>query len=162
MAVRVRRNFSLKHIGFTDRAMMADVGSLVRRLVRSRTQAGKDANGAPFRPLSPGYAEQKRKATGSSAANLTLSGRMLNEFDVTDVSGHTVSVGFRGGISGGGGSGTLIQRSRAVNGATKAFYHTGAGRVTRDFLGLTSKEQRTVERALEKAIDQKMRTMGRR
>lgn len=138
-------------IALVNAALMTDVGDLALSLIRRRTTAGKDKNNQVFAPLSAGYAKQKAKALGSARADLTVSGRMLNEMSRIGVTDHSVSIGFGvGSIAGAGGArgGTFIQRSRAVPGADKALFHnvTGAGKshVKRQFFGLTPDEQATI------------------
>lgn len=135
-------------IALVDARLMTEVGDFALSLIRRRTAAGKDVNGQAFQELSPEYAKQKQKAIGNARADLTVSGRMLNEMGRLAVTEKTVTIGFAGGGTGGGGStggGTFIQRSRAVPGADKALFHnvTGAGRshVIRKFFGLTSDEK---------------------
>ncbi|MDP2319579.1 MAG: hypothetical protein Q8O42_09615 [Acidobacteriota bacterium] len=137
-------------IDLVNAKLMTEVGDLALSLIRRRTMAGRDVNNAPFRALSPAYAKQKQKELGHSRADLTVSGRMVNEMVRRSVTKRTVSIGWTGGGtgSGGGTGGTLIQRSRSVAGADKALYHniTGAGRsrVKRQFFGLTSEEAKTI------------------
>lgn len=134
-----------------DAQLMSEVGDFALSLIRRRTAAGKDVTNQPFRPLSPGYAKQKQQALGTGNADLTVSGRMLNEMGRLAVTEKTVTIGFAGGSTGGGGravGGTFIQRSRAVPGADKALFHnvTGAGKahVIRKFFGLTPDEKTTI------------------
>jgi hypothetical protein len=134
-------------IPLVDARLMTEVGDFALSLIRRRTAAGQDINGQPFQELSPAYAKQKFKALGNSRADLTVSGRMLNEMGRIGVTEKSVSIGFAGGGTGSGGSsgGTFIQRSRSVAGADKALFHnvTGAGRshVIRKFFGLTPDEK---------------------
>lgn len=137
-------------IPLVNAKLMTEVGDLALSLIRRRTAAGKDVNNAPFQALSPAYAKQKQKELGHSRADLTVSGRMVNELGRVGVTERTVSIGWSGGGTGSSGSagGTLIQRSRAVAGADKALFHniTGAGRsrVKRKFFGLTPEEAKTI------------------
>jgi hypothetical protein len=138
-------------IALVDAKLMTEVGDFALSLIRRRTTAGKDIEGVAFQELSPGYAAQKQKELGNSRADLTVSGRMLNEMGRLKVTEKSVTIGFSGGGTGGGGSrggGTLIQRSRAVAGADKALFHnvTGAGKshVKRKFFGLTTEERELI------------------
>lgn len=137
-------------IKLVDQKLMTEVGDFALSLIRRRTAAGKDVDNAPFKELSPAYAKQKQKALGNRRADLTVSGRMLNEMSRTGVTEKSVTLGWTGGGTGssGGRGGTLIQRSRDVAGADKALFHqiTGAGkpRVKRKFFGLASEEKTTI------------------
>lgn len=137
-------------IKLVDQKLMTEVGDFALTLIRRRTAAGKDVNGAPFKELSPGYAKQKQKELGNSRADLTVSGRMVNEMGRIGVTEKSVSLGWTGGGTGssGGRGGTFIQRSRAVAGADKALFHnvTGAGKsqVKRKFFGLSTEERTLV------------------
>lgn len=138
-------------IDFVTEKLMAEVGDLALSMIRRRTVAGRDVNNATFRPLSPAYAARKQQELGNSRADLTVSGRMLNEMSRLKVTHRTVTIGFQGGSTTGGGAsggGTFIQRSRAVPGADKALFHnvTGAGtsQVKRQFFGLTPDERQTI------------------
>ncbi len=160
--VRVRRNFPpLTKLELVDHALMQEVGKLIVTMVRRRTLKGLDADGRAFKPLSPGYAKQKREALGSTRADLSVSGRMLNELRIVVVKRNEVGVGYLAGGTGRASGGTFIQRSRSVSGAEKANYHanTGAGksRIKRDFLGLTKDEQAKVERAIQKHVEKKLK-----
>ena len=158
MSIKVRRNFpSLTRLALTNKTLMRQVGNLVLRLVTTRTRAGKDMNGQSFAPLSPEYAAQKRKALGSARADLTVSGRMLNDMAIQAVGAKDVSVGYKGAGGGRASGGTFIQRSRSVSGAAKAFYHneSGAGkkRVKREYMGLTKAEEDQVADAVIAHLD---------
>jgi hypothetical protein len=134
-----------------DETLMRDVGDLALSIMRRRTAAGVDVNGAAFQALSPGYAKVKAKELGNARADLTVSGGMLNDMAIVSVSKNRVTLGF---VSGAIGSvvravgGTFIQRSRAVPAANKAQYHniTGAGKshVIRKFFGLNAREGDTI------------------
>lgn len=137
--------------------VMKDAGELAGRLIRTRTQQGKDKDGQPFVAYTPAYAEQKTKELGGGPVNLTVSGRMLNDMGVSDAGINRVSLGFR---SSGGtaprGKQTLIQRSRAVGAEDKARWHdrdgAGKSRVKRPFLGLTDGESGQIKAAIEKYL----------
>ena len=88
MAVTIRRNFPpLTQIKLLAPSDWEAVGQLVRQNILQRTEAGIDADGAPFAPYSPEYALQKgRELLGveASAANvdLTVSGEMLRNIAI--------------------------------------------------------------------------------
>lgn len=142
-------------IKLVDAKLMTEVGDLALSLIRRHTAAGKDMHGAPFAPLSPGYATQKQQELGNSRADLTVSGRMLNEMGRIKVTDKTVTIGFAGGGTGSGGArgGTFIQRSRSVAGADKALFHhvSGAGKskVKRQFFGLSAAEKDRIRAAVQ-------------
>lgn len=161
MHMRVSRNFPpLRQTPLTDTTLMQDIGDLALRMIRERTERGISVTGSAFAPLSAGYAEQKQKAGLPPVANLTVSGRMLNEMVAKVQDPRTVDLQFltRGGSSGRGQ--TFIQRSRGLAGADKAFYHdrAGAGRskVVRRFFDLNDREmgviQARVDRYLQKVL----------
>lgn len=140
--------------------LMREVGDLQLSRIRRRTGAGVDVDGSAFQALSPDYAKQKAAAVGSTRADLSVSGRMLNEMTIIGSSRNTVTLGFIGGAVGAvarATGGTFIQRSRSVAGADKALYHnvTGAGRsrVIRRFFGLSSDDGTTIRDAVQKFLD---------
>lgn len=140
-----------KDIALVTPGLLTEIGDFALSLIRRRTIAGKDKNDQALQELSPAYAKQKQKELGSARADLTVSGRMLNEMARLEQDDNSVTIGFAGGgvsAAGGGGGATLIQRSRAVPGADKAFFHnvTGAGKshVKREFFGLTDGERNTI------------------
>jgi hypothetical protein len=108
--------------------------------------------------LSPGYAKQKQEALGSSKADLSVSGRMLNDMQITASSRNRVTLGFLGGTTGGtrASGGTFIQRSRSVPGGDKALYHhvlgAGKSRVKRKFFGLTSGDAEAIRTKVQAYI----------
>lgn len=142
-------------IKFADAALMQDVGDLALSIIRRRTQAGKSVDGTAFHALSPAYAKAKGKATGNTSANLTVSGRMLNDMTTTHVESRKVTLGFvsQGGKATGG---TFIQRSRAVGANDKALYHdqlgAGKSRVKRPFFGLSPAEEKQISDRVDKHI----------
>jgi hypothetical protein len=84
--VTVHRSFgSLADLQLVTAEDMRQIGLLAREQILRRTLQGLDADGAPFAPYSDGYAEAKRKALGTSAVNLQVSGGMLNDLTVVDV-----------------------------------------------------------------------------
>ena len=91
----VARNFPpLALIKFTDRAVMREVGLLVRERIVRRTRAGTSTDGKTFQPYSSGYAARKKKELGAGKVNLTLSGAMLNDITIVSVTDDSVTLGF--------------------------------------------------------------------
>ncbi|HVL66539.1 MAG TPA: hypothetical protein VM364_04670 [Vicinamibacterales bacterium] len=84
--IKTTRTFSFDKIELVTREDMREIGLLARERIVRRTRQAQGPNG-PFRPLSARYAEQKHKALGGAAQpDLTVSGNMLNDLDVVDVS----------------------------------------------------------------------------
>lgn len=90
MGVTVRRNFAplTEAVRWTQEDWAA-VGRLARERILARTLQGRDVDGQPFAPYSPGYLLQKDRATGggfdvggSARVNLTLSGEMLRGIQI--------------------------------------------------------------------------------
>ncbi len=129
---------------------MQDVGDLALRLIRTRTEGGQDVRGAAFADYSAGYAAQKREALGHARVDLTVSGRMLNDMQVTSVSNTSATISF---VSQGGGSsgGTFIQRSRSLGAADKAAFNNPS----REFFGLSSEDEQTIVDSLERLLTQR-------
>ncbi len=127
---------------------MRDVGDFLVRRIRTRTEGGQDVNGAAFREYSEGYAKQKRGALGHSRVDLTVSGRMLNDMQVTAATDDSATITF---ISQGAGSsgGTFIQRSRSMGAADKAIYNDP----TRHFFGASDEDEAAVTEALQEMLD---------
>jgi hypothetical protein len=95
MAVTVRRNFpSLTRIELVTREDMREIGLLVRERIITRTRQARGPDGQAFAPLSPGYAAQKQAALGTSRPDLTVSGRMLNDLTITQVTETSVTLGW--------------------------------------------------------------------
>jgi len=100
MAIRVRRSFGrLADIPLVTRDTMQDVGEIVRLRILDRTAQGFDVDGLPFVPYSPGYAAAKAAERfgllgGTLHVDLTLSGRMLDEMGVQNVTERTVTLGW--------------------------------------------------------------------
>lgn len=148
------------------RTLMQEIGDFALRLIRTRTEQRRDMRGNAFRALSPGYAVQKAKAGLAPLPDLTVSGRMLNDMAVVEVDDQAVTLGFTsaGGSAPRTGRGkkrmavsTLIQRSRSIGAADKAFFHnvTGAGRagVKREFFGLNDQDEDRIVEALDRLLD---------
>ncbi len=90
----VTRNFGpLDQIKLTDKALMREVGLMVRERIVRRTRQGVGVDG-PFKPYSPGYATLKAAALGAGPVNLTVSGGMLNAITITRVEDDEVELGF--------------------------------------------------------------------
>jgi hypothetical protein len=84
MSVTVRRNFkSLTALELVTKEDMREIGLLAREQIIRRTRQGIGPDGQPFAPLSPAY-----------AADLTVSGRMLNDITITDVTDSSVTLGW--------------------------------------------------------------------
>lgn len=91
----VQRNFApLDKIKLTDRALMREVGLLARERIVRRTRQGIGTEGKPFQPYSQSYARQKGKELGTNKPNLTVSGSMLNDIQITEVTDDSVTLGF--------------------------------------------------------------------
>ncbi len=144
MEIRLSRTGTPFHeLEPTTTPLMREIGAGLLTRIRQRTKAGIAADGVPFPPLSAAYALQKFKALGNTRPDLTVSGRMLNDIGVFP-SPAQVTLAFTS--SGGKASGKgLIQRSRAVGAADKAFFHqeAGAGRshVLRKFFDLNESDE---------------------
>jgi hypothetical protein len=147
VTVKVSRDFGELAIHLTEQDMR-DVGDLLVRRIRTRTEGGQDVNGSGFNSYSPGYAQQKKAALGHARVDLTVSGRMLNDMQVTAVTAKTATISF---ISqgGGGGGGTFIQRSRAMGAADKAAFNNP----TREFFGASEEDEQVIADALEKVLE---------
>ena len=157
MSVRISTNFPpLGSIPLAGVGLMREIGDFATRIIRTRTERMIDVHGNTFAPLSEGYAAQKQKALGHSRPDLVVSGRMLNDMAVLEVTDRSLSIGFTSS-GGGGGGGTFIQRSRSLGAADKAFYHneTGAGRsqVKREFFDLNDGEVDQIQSAVLRHLD---------
>lgn len=159
MSVAVSRSFDLNRLELLTESDMRDVGDFHVRRMRTRTESGVDVDGAAFVPYSASYAIQKRKALGHGLVDLTVSGRMLNDMQVTSVestdTSRTVVIGF---ISRGGGmsGGTFIQRSRSLGAADKAIYNNPR----REFFGASKADEDAIGSALERVIAERLRSQG--
>lgn len=157
MGVTVTRSFGpLRDVLPEGAGLMREVGDFATRRIRTRTERGIDKNNAPFTPLSDGYAKQKQKELGHSRADLTVSGRMLNDMGVVAVTEKSVEISFRsqGGTAQGS---TLIQRSRAVGAADKAFFHVeGNHGVIRDFFGLSDEDEELIAKRVEEELGRRI------
>lgn len=146
------KGIPLDRLELVDEALMREVGDLATTRIRRRTEQGVGVDGATFKPLSQGYAREKRKALGHDKADLTVSGRMLNDMGATQATKDTVTVAFRSQGPGARG-GTFIQRSRSVGANDKAFYNHEGGRVLRPFFELNSDDETAIADAVERHLD---------
>lgn len=95
MSAKITRNFGpLDKLPLTDRALMREVGLLVRERIYRRTVSGQQTGGAPFTPYSAAYSKQKAQELGSARVNLQVSGAMLNAIQITRVTDDEVELGF--------------------------------------------------------------------
>lgn len=95
MSITVTRNFkSLVSLDLTTVADMREIGLLARERIQRRTRQGMGPDGAPFAPLSEGYAKRKQAELGTSSPDLTVSGRMLNDMTITDATDTSVTLGW--------------------------------------------------------------------
>ena len=95
MPMTVRKaNLNLRDVRFTTREDMAAVGQAIMRRIVDRTARGVDAEGNPFAPYTPEYAEAKRKGIRSSGTvDLSVSGEMLRNMTM-EATDKTVSLFF--------------------------------------------------------------------
>lgn len=83
--VTITRSFgSLDDLQLVTADDMREIGLFAREQILRRTLRGQDVEGQAFEPYSPGYADAKRQALGTSAVNLQVSGGMLNDLTVVD------------------------------------------------------------------------------
>jgi hypothetical protein len=153
MSIKITRTFGdLKGILPEGVGIMREIGDFLVRKIRTRTEAETDYRGHRWHGLSPGYAEQKRAALGHTRADLTVSGRMLNDMQVVAADENSCEISF---ISqgGGGGGGTFIQRSRSLGAADKATFHVNSGR---DFFGVSEDDERDVVAILERKLQENL------
>jgi hypothetical protein len=96
MGVQVRSTIpNLANIKLSDRELMREVGLLARERIVRRTISGRDAKGGSFQPYSPSYAERKAKeGLGGGTVNLQVSGAMLNDLQITEVTDESVTLGW--------------------------------------------------------------------
>jgi hypothetical protein len=86
---------NLGTVKLTDRQLMREVGLLARERIVRRTISGRDAKGGSFQPYSPAYAERKAKeGLGGGQVNLQVSGAMLNDLQITEVTDESVTLGW--------------------------------------------------------------------
>ena len=158
MSLTVTKSFNrpLREIVEIPRAALQDIGDFAITRIRQRTERGIDVDGQAFAPLSPAYARAKQDAGLRPDADLTVSGRMLNDMRATVPEAGVVEIAFvsRGGRATGR---TFIQRSRAVGAADKAFFHNEAGagrsRVIRKFFDLSDEDMAVIYERVGRALD---------
>jgi hypothetical protein len=93
--IQVKRNFpSLTALELVTAADMREIGLLARERIIRRTRQGIGPDGQAFAALSPGYAAIKQRELGTSSPDLTVSGRMLNDITITDVTDTSVTLGW--------------------------------------------------------------------
>lgn len=160
MSVTVTRDFGdLRELLPGGDSLMREIGDFAVSRIRTRTEQGVDAHGTPFVPLSDGYAKQKQKALGHSRADLTVSGRMLNDMGVVAVTERSCEISFRSQGAGSAG-GTFIQRSRSMGAADKAFFHVeGNHGIVRDFFELSDEDEARIVEFLEHDVDRRIDTL---
>jgi hypothetical protein len=94
--VSVTRNFgALDKIPLTDKAIMRDVGLMARERIVRRTRQGQGTDNTPFQPYSEGYKKAKVGELGGGRVNLTVSGAMLNDITLIEVTADTVTIGYK-------------------------------------------------------------------
>jgi hypothetical protein len=94
-SVTIRRNFpSLVALELVTASDIREIGLLAREIIITRTRQGIGPDGQAFAPLSPGYAAIKMRELGTSSPDLTVSGRMLNDITITDVTDTSVTLGW--------------------------------------------------------------------
>jgi hypothetical protein len=96
MGVVVKNSIpNLSTLQLTNRQIMREVGLMAREAIVRRTIAGRDAKGGAFQPYSPAYAERKAKeGVGGGNVNLQVSGAMLNDLQIVDVTDESVTLGW--------------------------------------------------------------------
>lgn len=93
--IAISRDFpKLDQLVLTTAEDMREVGLMAREQIVTRTMAGTDVSGAPFQPLSEGYAKQKQAALGHANADLQVSGNMLNHLQIVEVTDDAVTLGW--------------------------------------------------------------------
>lgn len=158
MSVTVTRDFGdLRELLPGGESLMQEIGDFAVQQIRTRTESGVDHHGIAFVPLSAAYAKQKQKAVGHSRADLTVSGRMLNDMGVVAVTERSCEISFRSQGGGGGRGGTFIQRSRAMGAADKAFFHVeGNHGIVRDFFDLSEEDEARILDFIETDVERRL------
>ena len=97
MGVIVRKSWrtDLAALPWLDAAVMEMVGREVRDVIRARTLSGKDVEGAAFEPYSEGYAKRTTEGVGTTRVDLYVSGEMLDNLAIVDVTNRKVVLGWR-------------------------------------------------------------------
>lgn len=155
MPVRITVNTvgRLGDLPLSDEQLMLETATLLNRRIRTRTEQGVDVHGASFAPLSPGYAKARQKAGVGTRSNLTLSGAMLNDQQVTSATRRTATISFVSQDNTPGRGGTMIQRSRETGANLKARMANGDGRVTRAFFELNDADIQAATEAVGRYLD---------
>ena len=92
--INIERNFkTLTDLKLVTKEDMREVGLLARERIVARTLRGQGVDGA-FAAYAPGYAEMKRAALGTSQVNLQVSGNMLNQMTIVDLTDDSVTLGW--------------------------------------------------------------------
>jgi hypothetical protein len=92
--VSIQRSFpALTDLKLVQREDMREIGLLARERIIRRTRQGQGVEGS-FEPYSADYAATKRAALGTAAVNLTVSGNMLNQLVIVDLSETSVTLGW--------------------------------------------------------------------
>jgi|SRR6187397_223586 len=93
--ISITRNFQpLTDLKLVTKADMRELGLVARERIVRRTLRGESADGGGFAPYSDGYATLKRAALGTDKVNLQVSGNMLNQMGIVDVTDNTVTLGW--------------------------------------------------------------------
>lgn len=93
--INITKSFgSLADLRLVTSDDMRQIGLIARERIVARTLAGVDANGAAFAPYSEGYAKRKAEALGSGGVNLQVSGNMINQLQIVEVTDETVTLGW--------------------------------------------------------------------
>lgn len=96
MGVKLTKNFGrLAELPLSSRAVVRELLLLARERVIRRTLAGQSAEGGAFAAYSPGYARAKQAALGTSRVNLQVSGRMLEDIVITELTDTRGALGFK-------------------------------------------------------------------
>lgn len=88
------RGVRFSELKLSTTELMTEVGLLARERILRRTAQSQDVNGAAFKPYSAAYAVAKAKEVGPGPVNLQLSGGMLGALVITEVTDHSVTLGF--------------------------------------------------------------------
>ena len=93
--IEIKRSFKpLSDLVLTTKEDMREIGLLARERIIKRTLRGESAAGGSFAPYSADYAATKRAALGTSAVNLQVSGNMLNQLTIVELTENSVTLGW--------------------------------------------------------------------
>jgi hypothetical protein len=95
MPIHLRQSFRSLLGPLATREDMESLGKLLIERIRRRTLAGQDAEGQPFAGYSAGYAKRKSDALGTTRVDLQISGELLNNLTVVDVTERRVTLGWK-------------------------------------------------------------------